>query len=106
MVKASQLLAILGATILAVGAASVAEAHGGGGRMAWRHGGHHHMQGDRHNHDRHHMNGRHENFEHRRVHGHPDHRGRGNIDPRHEILPRNAGEPRRADEIMPRRNLR
>jgi hypothetical protein len=52
------------------------------------------------------MNGRHENFEHRRVHGHPDHRGRGNIDPRHEILPRNAGEPRRADEIMPRRNLR
>ena len=107
MIKSGKLLAYLGATILVASSAPLAEAHKGGGRMAWHHGGHHHMHGARHHHDRHRMNAnRHEHIDHHRMRSGHDHPGHGHAGRSDEILPRAASERRRADEIMPQRRLR
>ena len=102
MIKSGKFLTYLGATILVAGSATLAEAHRGGGRIAWHHGGHYPMQGDRHHHRRR-MNGnRYEHIDHHHMRSRHDHLDRGRVGRSDEILPRDASKRRRADEIMPR----
>ena len=107
MIKSGNFLACLGATIVVAGAAPLAEAGRGGGRIAGHHGGHYHMQGDPHHYDRHRMNGNlYNHIDHHRMRSHHNHPDRGHVGRSDEILPRDASRRNRADEIMPQRRIR
>jgi hypothetical protein len=108
MIKCGKFQVCLGATILVVGSAPLAEAHRGGGRITWQHGGYHHMRGDHYHNDRNrmHHNRRHEHIDHHRMRTHQDHSRRGNVGRTDEILPHDASKRSRTDEIMPQRRVR
>lgn len=107
MIKYGRFLTCLWATIVVAGIAPAAEARRGGGGITWRHGGHHHMQGDRYHYDRRRMNGkRYEHIDHHRMRSRHNDSDRGHVGHSDEILPRDASKRRRADEIMPQRRLR